>query len=154
MKSFLAVGCMLLISGCAQPQKDIFALDGSRADGLLDIAFQGAGSFDSSDTAKALAIASEKCAAWGYQGASKFGSKHTFCLSSNYFGCVSSQVTMKFQCLGNPNTGYPQPGAGAGDRPAPASTSKQSRDEQVDRLSQESISYEEYQRRYKEIMGR
>lgn len=158
MKSFLAVGCVLLIAGCAQPQKDIFAFNGSRADGMVDVAFQGGGGyFDSSDTTKARAIAAEKCSAWGYQGASELGGRRTICLSTNSFGCASSEMTMKFQCLGNPDAGYQRSVAASSGRQAPATAytpgSQPSRDEQLDRLTKENISYEEYQVRYKKIMG-
>lgn len=159
MKTFLAVGCAFLIAGCAGPQKptmDIYAFNGSRADGVVDIAFQGDRAFTAADAAKGRSVAVEKCSARGYQGASEFGSRRTVCLSSGSLGCAASEMTVKFQCLGNPDAGYTSSAAFARPQSTAASlpqTSQRSREEQLDRLAKENISYEEYQVRYKRIMA-
>uniref|UniRef100_UPI003FD7E666 YecR family lipoprotein n=2 Tax=Pseudomonas TaxID=286 RepID=UPI003FD7E666 len=122
----------------------------SRANGLLDIAFQGGAVYDAGDMSKALTIATQKCIAWGYQGAEKFGSKRTFCLEGNMFGCQASEQTVKFQCVGSPDRG--QYGALVPfDSSAGQQQTAPSKQVQLDRLSSENMSYEEYQRRYKAI---
>ncbi|WP_369124890.1 YecR family lipoprotein [Pseudomonas sp. RTB3] len=146
----IVLATAIALAGCAEPRKDIYALDGSRANGLLDIAFQGGAVYDAGDMSKALTIATQKCIAWGYQGAEKFGSKRTFCLEGNMFGCQASEQTVKFQCVGSPDRG--QYGALVPfDSSAGQQQTAPSKQVQLDRLSSENMSYEEYQRRYKAI---
>ncbi|MFJ3486559.1 YecR family lipoprotein [Pseudomonas sp. NPDC090202] len=93
------------IAGCVQNPTDISALDGSRADGMVTVAFQGNNRITSADFSKRLTIAAARCSAWGYQGADKFGNQFTRCTSANYFGCATSEIVVKYQCLGNPDMG-------------------------------------------------
>jgi hypothetical protein len=149
--TFLAA---LTITGCAQKPNDIFALDGSRADGMITVAFQGNERFGESDFNKALTIAKDRCVAWGYQDSAKFGSRTTRCTSSNYFGCASSEMIVKYQCLGNPDAGARAILGSASTYPSPLQpASAESREARVQQLMQQDVPYEEYQKRYREIMG-
>jgi len=148
-KLIFAFAFAVALAGCAEPRKDIYALDGSRADGLLDVAFQGSAAYDAGDMTKALEIASQKCRVWGYQGAEKFGSKRSVCRNKNFFGCLESEQTVKFQCAGSPDRG--QYGSTAPYSPGIAAPTAPSKQSQFDQLSSENLPYEEYQRRYKAI---
>lgn len=145
---------VLALTGCAHTPNEIFALDGSRADGMITVAFQGPNAFGESDFNKALAIAKDRCEAWGYQGSAKFGSRIMRCTSSNYFGCASSEMVVKYQCLGNPEAGSRAVlGSTSTYRPPMQSASVDSREARVQQLMQQDLPYEEYQKRYREIMG-
>ena len=148
----VALTSAIALVGCVEQRKDIYALDGSRADGLLDVAFQGGANYDAGDINKALEIAAQKCKAWGYKGADKFGSRRTVCLASGLFGCLNSEQTVKCQCLGSPDRGLYGSVSSTGYQtvPSPAAASKEA---QLEQLSSQNLPYEEYQRRYKAIAG-
>lgn len=140
------------LAGCAQQPTEIFALDGSRSDGMVTVALQGTNPITVADMNKALTISSQRCAAWGYQGAEKFGSKFDRCTSSSSFGCTSSETVVRFQCIGNPDAGGPKLSS-ASSWSSAQTKSESVRDEQIQRLMQSNLPYEEYQARYRKIMG-
>jgi hypothetical protein len=169
----LLVAVFVLLSAC-NTHKDFYATGGSRADGVIDVAYD----FNSLETPvvdkrQAYAIAKSKCSLWGYQDAEPFGGQSQTCQARRGFGeCSAWQVAIKYQCLGSLEQ-TPRPLNYLGNQPptaapvraqsdAPASLqsgafqpmSKEAfQNEQVQKLMQENVSYEEYQRRYRIIMG-
>jgi hypothetical protein len=92
----------------------------------------------------------------GYAGAEPFGGKTQTCQARRGFSeCSAWQVSIKYQCLGNlGQVSQPVNYLGSGTPMASAPMSKEDfQREQVQKLTQENVSYEEYQRRYRIIMG-
>lgn len=172
--------CLLLLVitalvGCSV-KRNFYATGGSRADGVIDMAYDYKPNENTVINKKqAYTIARSKCAAWGYANAEAFGGQANICtLPSGSKGCAAWQVTIKYQCLGSlerPGAplNYLVPAAASAPRAAPlvepvsANASagarqplseKDYQDIQLDKLMHEDISYEEYQRRYRAIMGR
>lgn len=144
-----------LTSGCAI-KKNFYATGGSRADGTVDMAYDFA-QFEQPvvNMDQAQNIAQQKCAVWGYREAEAFGGKTTNCNQRDGFGtCVAGQVVIKYQCVGDldaPKVSQLR------TPPAPinGSLSKdQWQQQQLQQLNQQSgLSYDEYQHRYRQIMG-
>ena len=94
----------LIIAGCAT-QKELMVTDASRSDGIVKLSYQS-NEFQrvSYDAQRAQEIASQKCAAWGYNGAEALGSEESTCLSRRGFGnCGDRRVTVAYQCTGAPS---------------------------------------------------
>lgn len=148
-------------SGCAV-KKNFYASGGSRADGTVDLAYD-VQQFEQPvvDISQAQAIAKSKCQVWGYQDAEAFGGQTQHCNQFNGYGtCIAAQIVVKYQCLGNlgtqvgqnaPTPLQTQPQAQAG---ASGSLNKaQWQQQQLQMLQSTPMSYEEYQRRYQQIMA-
>jgi hypothetical protein len=75
---------------------------GSRADGTVELAFDyGQMENVTIDWAPADNEAKQKCKAWGYEAAERFGAVKQQCVGGfNNLGCVRTQVTATYQCLG------------------------------------------------------
>jgi hypothetical protein len=157
----LLLSAMVLLAGCAT-KRDFYAMSGSRADGTVDMAYDISGPFDQPvvNMNQAASIAAQKCAVWGYRSAEPFGGQSERCNQRNGFGkCISGQMVIQFQCLGDlgtPSNSY-TPLRGHQEAPAHPSSGAisktQWRQEQLHILQQSGVSYEEYQRRYQEIMA-
>jgi len=172
--------CLLLLvmtalAGCSV-KRDFYATGGSRADGVIDMAYDYKPNENIVTNKKqAYTIARSKCASWGYTDAEAFGGQTKICTSSSRSdGCAAWQVTVKYQCLGSLERpqgplNYLGPSMSSAPRaaqvvePVSANASSGARqplsekdyqDIQLDKLMHEDISYEEYQRRYRAIMGR
>ncbi|WP_313241188.1 YecR family lipoprotein [Stutzerimonas kunmingensis] len=152
----------IVLTGCAA-KKDFYAMGGSRADGSVDMAYDFK-PFEKPvvNQQQAFSIAKQKCGVWGYSNAEPFGGQTVNCQQRDGWGnCVAGQVIVKYQCIGNidasrPSVTSPAPSV----MPAVNSTNADllSRDQwkqsQLQRLQSETgLSYEEYSRRYKQIMG-
>ena len=172
MRALLIAGLFVSLAACST-HKDFYATGGSRADGVIDVAYD----FNSLETPvidnnQAYAIAKSKCALWGYADAEPFGGKTQTCQARRGFGeCSAWQVSIKYQCLGNlGQVSQPVNYLGSGTPVSPVSARAPSyapnpaaaalpmskedfQREQVQKLMQENVSYEEYQRRYRMIMG-
>ena len=89
------------LGGCATvkvPQ----ATGGSRADATVDLSFDF-GMFEEPvvNWDQAADTARQRCSAWGYTDAEKFGGAKSECLQFNGYGsCTHTQVTMTYQCTG------------------------------------------------------
>lgn len=172
MRAALIAGLLVSLSACST-HKNFYATGGSRADGVIDVAYD----FNSLETPvvdnnQAYTIATSKCALWGYADAEPFGGKTQTCQARRGFGeCSAWQVSIKYQCLGNlgqvsqpvnylgsstPVAPVPVRASSYASNPAAAAQPMSKEDfqrEQVQKLMQENVSYEEYQRRYRMIMG-
>lgn len=101
----LGVTLLALLSGCAtveEPQ----ATGGSRSDGVIDLSFEY-GMFQKPVVKwdDALQRAQQRCEAWGYSDAERFGGVRTQCESENAYGdCLRTLVIIPYQCTGNPNS--------------------------------------------------
>jgi hypothetical protein len=166
----LALSCASVLSGCSV-HKDFYATGGSRADGVVDVGYEYQSNEQPvADRTQAYQIARSKCALWGYGDAEPFGPAQQTCEARSGFGqCAAFRVSIKYQCLGAPAesntpvnylapTGVPALVPRAANVPvAPASAvppmSKQEyQQRQLQKLMEENLPYEEYQKRYRAII--
>lgn len=128
-----------LLFGCSSRQ-NYYAMGGSRADGTVDLAY---------DTKmfvtpivndqQAQEIATQKCKVWGYQDAESFGGMTENCFARNSYGdCLRGQVIVKYQCLGDGAVDSPALSKGA------AVTKESYKQEQLDRLLEQNLPYDQY----------
>jgi hypothetical protein len=98
--SLLALSA-LLIAAC-QTQKMWTATGGSRADGIVRLSFElGPLEVPVVDENQGLALAAQRCAAWGYGDAEAFGGVLQSCtMPDGYGGCNLVLVTKEYQCTG------------------------------------------------------
>ncbi|MBN3864802.1 hypothetical protein HCU66_21470 [Pseudomonas frederiksbergensis] len=158
----LALALSATLAGCAT-NKDFYAKGGSRADGVVDMAYD----FQQFETPvvrveQAQRIAKSKCVLWGYSDAEAFGGKTQHCNQMNGYGtCIAGQIVVQYQCLGNLNTSSASttpaataPVADAAATPAPGGplSKDQWKLQQIQQLNKSAPSYEEYQKRYRVIM--
>ena len=174
-KSLCFIVTLCSLAGCAT-HKDFYATGGSRADGVVDVAYDFSRmETPQVDKRQAYSIARNKCSLWGYGDAEPFGGQSQICQARSGFGeCSAWQVSIKYQCLGSLDQAPAAPNyLGTQQRPAapvaapqvprgnvPASTSapsplseKDYRDVQIQQLMQQNLPYDEYQKRYRTIMG-
>ena len=91
----------VLLSGCSV-KKEMIPLGGSKADGTVKMGYE-VGEFEKPiiDPNQAATLAAQKCKVWGYEGAEAFGGQMTTCVQpGGMSGCVRSNVTVDFQCVG------------------------------------------------------
>lgn len=88
----------LSVSGCAV-DKQLAATGGSKADGIVELSFE-IGEFQTAkiDWVKAQSDAVQRCAAWGYHNAEKFGGEKRQCQVPSQYGCAQWFVTVSYQC--------------------------------------------------------
>ena len=161
--------------GCSV-HKDYYATGGSRADGVVDVGYE----FESTeqpvaDRRQAYEIARTKCSLWGYADAEPFGPPIQTCEARSGFGkCAAYRVSIKYQCLGAPSESQTpvnylaptgRPAATPVRAPAPAYApiaptnaappmgKEEYQQRQLQKLMEENLPYEEYQKRYKAIIG-
>lgn len=144
------------LSGCAV-KKDFYAMGGSRADGTVDMAYDFK-QFEQPvvNQEQALSIAQSKCRVWGYRDAEPFGGKTQNCYQMNGYGtCIAGQVIIKYQCHGEGNSSASSaPTSQPAAKPSVSLSREQWKQQQLQKLDQETgLSYDEYQRRYQEILG-
>lgn len=160
--AFLPLAAIVVIisltTGCAV-KKDFYATGGSRADGTVDMAYDFA-QFEQPvvNPSQAQSIAQQKCTVWGYREAEAFGGKTTNCNQRDGWGnCVAGQVVIKYQCIGDLSAPSPERVTQTSSTATPSvgSLSKaQWQQQQLEKLNAETgLSYDEYQRRYRQIMG-
>lgn len=96
----LVLALAALICGCSV-NKDLVPTGGSRADGTVDLSFS-IGEFQQAqiDWVKADGSARERCAAWGYTSANRFGGEKRQCAQWSQYGCSFWNVTVTYQCTG------------------------------------------------------
>lgn len=102
MQKNLTLGLLfgaILITGCSTitvPE----STGGSRADGVVEMSFTY-GAFQSPDIQwdSALIEATQRCKAWGYKSADRFGGMMNQCQDRGEYGCNTTLVTIKYQCL-------------------------------------------------------
>ncbi len=101
LKWNLVATAALLIAGCTTQQIIAQPLTGSRADGTVQMSYN-VGAFEGGkvDYTGAQLQAEERCKAWGYTSAEKFGGEQRMCTAPSQYGCMSFQVNMSYQCTG------------------------------------------------------
>ena len=105
-KRVLVVALVVAALGFAScsAQKHWFASGGSRADGVVHLSYTWA-LFEKPvvDPSEGVALATSKCAGWGYTSAQPFGGIVSRCNSTNYQGkCNGWIATAEYQCVGSP----------------------------------------------------
>jgi hypothetical protein len=170
----VAFAFLACLAACST-HKDFYATSGSRADGVIDLAYD----FNSLETPvvdqkQAYTIARSKCSLWGYVDAEPFGGTSQECTARGGFGdCSAWRVSKKYQCLGNLGSvsapiNYLSPAQGPvtvpprqtitpyqmvpSPAPAPLSSSEY-RERQINLLMQQNLPYDEYQKKYQAIMA-
>jgi hypothetical protein len=101
MKKILLICILVMLGGCATT-KTLEAVDGSKADATVKLAYEY-GIFEKPiiDWSMAQKTARERCGAWGYKNAEKFGGSQEKCLAFNGYGnCINMQVNIIYQCIG------------------------------------------------------
>lgn len=107
MRMRVLVACGVLagvVGGCAVA-KSWVPISGSRADATVTLGYQY-GPFESPtvDEGAAQSLAEQRCAVWGYTGATSFGVGMTQCTMPGGSMCQQFTVTRQYQCTG---TGTP-----------------------------------------------
>ena len=99
---YLIFPLIAVLAGCAV-QKDLMPTGGSRSDGSVKLSYE-THNFEKPiiDEAKSLKTATDRCRAWGYSGAEKFGGQTRACNMPSFGGCDQWLVTVEYQCTGNP----------------------------------------------------
>lgn len=99
---FVLAAAMIFTNGCVTT-KDWAATGGSRADGVVRLSYEiGAMEQAQLNESQAIALATKRCATWGYTGADAFGGVTRQCNQPGGFGgCTNWVVTKEFQCTGN-----------------------------------------------------
>src|SRR5262245_60232952 len=95
---------LLTLAGCSV-KKQWFANGGSRSNGTVELAVTWA-LFEVPivDAAQGYALASAKCANWGFTNAEAFGGTNTRCNAVDYQGsCIGWIATATYQCVGAPS---------------------------------------------------
>ena len=102
MRAAIILAVAAAMSGCAV-QKTLTPVGGSRADGVVRLAFTY-GMFENPKVngQQAHDAAQARCEAWGYDDAEAFGGSTTQCINGTYQGCNAWQVTVEYQCTGKP----------------------------------------------------
>ncbi|MGE6647947.1 YecR family lipoprotein [Shewanella colwelliana] len=105
LKKILLLALPLALLGCSSAPKEWKALDGSKADGKIIMAYTFQPALDTPPTndEDATNIASSKCQAWGYSSASFFGEESRLCSSiemdpDGAHGCKTWMVKRIYQC--------------------------------------------------------
>jgi YecR-like lipoprotein len=91
---------VLSMAGCATP-KTLIPIGGSRADGLINFAYE-VGILESPvvDYAAAQVSAEKSCKAWGYSSARPLGGSQSNCIKpTGDGGCLETRVTVPYQCV-------------------------------------------------------
>lgn len=85
--------------GSCATSKNWQATGGSRSDGVVRLSYEYT-LFESpvTDEAHGQRVASERCAAWGYDLARPFGGQTRVCTDNGYDGCMNWRVTKEYQC--------------------------------------------------------
>lgn len=102
LKKLIMVLSIISLSGCAtyQAEKSWSAVGGSRADGVIKLAYP-ISLFDNSSPSEiqGKSLAAQRCKVWGYKNAAAFGGIITQCEQRNGFGnCLHGTVIKEYQC--------------------------------------------------------
>lgn len=103
---FVVSACFLLATGCAtQTPKHWQPSGGSRADASIRLSclYDVAREFPSGTDEELLAMANDRCKAWGYDKAESYGFVDKKCNKWGYFFgpvCVEEILTKEYQCIG------------------------------------------------------
>jgi hypothetical protein len=92
----------LVLVSCATT-KQLAATGGSKADGVVEMSYQY-GMFEQPEVewSGARQTAAERCEAWGYERAERFGGQVETCNAYNGYGnCINATVTISYQCIGD-----------------------------------------------------
>lgn len=102
----LVTSSAIALSACTTV-KTLQATGGSRSDGVVHLSYQYATfqvpkvRWEQGDR-----TAKQRCQAWGYADAERFGGVEQECMGRNAYGtCMAQRVTVPYQCLGDPDTG-------------------------------------------------
>jgi hypothetical protein len=90
----------LALAACSV-NKQAVPVGGSRADGTVELAYEfGELQQPVVDWTAAQYEAEQRCKAWGYTQAEKFGGERRQCAMPSGYSCALYQVTISYQCTG------------------------------------------------------
>lgn len=94
------IATFLILTACTV-DKQLDATGGSRADGIVELSYE-IGDLQTAriDWAKADRDAAQRCTAWGYSQAERFGGERRQCNNPSTYGCMNWFVTVNYQCTG------------------------------------------------------
>lgn len=89
----------LALTACTV-DKELAATGGSRADGIVELSYE-IGEFQTAriDWTRADSDAAQRCNAWGYHKAERFGGERRQCNNFSSYGCNQWLVTVNYQCV-------------------------------------------------------
>lgn len=94
------VALAVLLASCTV-QTSAVPIGGSRADGTVDMSYEvGDMQIAEVDWNAAQTQAGQRCSAWGYTDAERFGGERRQCSVPTGYGCVRWIVTTTYQCTG------------------------------------------------------
>ena len=89
----------LLLSGCTVTKVPV-ALDGSRADGTVEMGYEyGSLETPQVDWEQTRQNAAARCQRWGYSNAEAFGGSKRQCVIGDAFGCSRYLESVEYQCV-------------------------------------------------------
>ncbi|MDP8184419.1 YecR family lipoprotein [Phocoenobacter skyensis] len=103
MKKLLVVSLLsLVLTGCAVQEKEMYAVGGSKSDGIVEMAVTKQ-PFErvQVNKEKTLQTVIRKCKAWGYSNAEPFGGSTRGCNSMWGGDCMEYIMKVKYQCTNN-----------------------------------------------------
>jgi hypothetical protein len=106
LAQFFVFGAVaIVLTACATPVV-LEPTGGSRSDGTVSLSFEyGLFQNPQINWNQALTSAQNRCHAWGYSGAEKFGGGITRCEQTDAYGaCLRTLVTVNYQCTGHPSS--------------------------------------------------
>lgn len=100
MKALILMALCMALSACTV-QREAVPIGGSRADGTVELAYEFPDlSNPQVDWQRAQLQAEQRCKAWGYTAAERFGGERRQCNAPSGYGCMNWQVTVPYQCTG------------------------------------------------------
>ncbi len=103
MRTLILLSLFSMLASCVT-QKEWQPMGGSRADGIVVLSYSH-NNFEMPEVneAQASGMAALRCKAWGYTGATPFGTDTKRCTSPTYGGCQLWQIDRQYQCTGQPD---------------------------------------------------
>lgn len=145
----------LLTAGCAK-KMNLTPTGGSRADGTVDLSYEyGVYTVPKVQWEAGLKVAKERCAAWGYDSAEKFGGEVKKCNQSDSYGnCVRWFVTVQYQCTSAGDKPV-SPATATSPAPSPAATDIPGQIKKLSELRDQGIlTEEEFQKKKQELLDK
>lgn len=97
LKPLPIIAALALATGCATVTPE--PTGGSKADGIVEATYYDSTMVNTTvNDEGSLEKARERCQAWGYSDAERFGGATRTCASPSAYGCDAYNVTLSYQC--------------------------------------------------------
>lgn len=115
MKKLFWISMVVLLSGCAREvQKELVAVGGSKADGVVELGYDYDPELERpvTDPDQGKKVALKRCEAWGYKDVEEFQKMRESCAYTGLYGvCRKVNAYIQYQCLDEQDKGANQPSA-------------------------------------------